>query len=122
MIISVTYFFQKKETKVNEEELSTDWWQPDWVRRHDRAAREPKEPLESRILRKQQRFLKSVGLKEKEGSIVFAQTPKEKKRVFEPRYKRDTNHPRYNRESFDQEAHGRMTTIITVNCSLFVFR
>ena len=49
--------------------------------------------------------------------ILAAQTPKEKKRIFEPRYKRDTNHPRYKRESFDQEAHNRMSQIIMVSCS-----
>ena len=58
-------------------------------------------------------------------SIVPGQTPliktdaTKKKRVFEPRYKRDIEHLRHKREAFDQEAYNRMDQIIKVSYTVF---
>ena len=46
------------------------WWQPTWARRVNRAAEQPAEPLEMRILNKRKRFLRAAGLKEIEGMAV----------------------------------------------------
>ena len=51
-----------------EEELAGGWWQPARARRVDRAAEFPAESLESRILNKQRKFLRSINLKEQEST------------------------------------------------------
>ena len=56
------------------------WRRPEFARSTDRAARSPKEPLESRILSKQARYLRLVGLKE-----VEMEEGRVKRKAFVPR-------------------------------------
>lgn len=62
----------KKAEKKLEDMMTNDWWQPSWVLKTDTKFKEPSlETIQSNILNKQRRFLRSVGLKEKQGTDNF---------------------------------------------------
>ena len=98
--------------------------QPEFVMRHSWAAKEPAEPLESRILNKKLRLLRLAGLQEEKtpgkGVKIVArkefQPPSHEmkkkealKTKFQARYKRSS---RVKRQAFDPEAWGRMQIIL----------
>ena len=59
----------KKAEKRLEDVMTNDWWQPSWVLKTDVKFKQPSlETIQSNILNKQRRFLRSVGLKEKQGT------------------------------------------------------
>ena len=59
----------KKAEKKLEDMMTNDWWQPSWVLKTDTKIKEPSlQTVQSNILNKQRRLLRSMGLKEKQGT------------------------------------------------------